>query len=184
YYFLPGLFGGDKDRAFELIEEQKRIDPREGACTMAELQIEIGNDDEAMRECQGYLRTSPGDITMRNQLGRVYHAMDRWEEAFTIFEEVIRDAPEDLHAYYLIGRSAGSSGLNLERGIECLEFYIDHAGVDEEELPGHADAHWRMGVICEKEGNVGVARAEYEKALELDPDHPYAKSALRQLRRR
>jgi tetratricopeptide (TPR) repeat protein len=184
YYFLPGLFGGDKDRTFELIDEQKRIDPREGAYTMAELQIEIGNDDEALQECQSYLRTSPGDIRMRNQLGRVYHAMERWDDAFGIFEEVIKDAPEDLYAYYLIGRSAGSSGLNLERGTKCLEFFIGHTGVDEEGLPSHADAHWRVGLIREKQGETGAARTEYEKALELDPDHPYAKSALKRVRRR
>ena len=184
YYFLPGLFGGDKDRAFALIEEQRRLDPREGAYVMAELQIEIGNDEEALQECRDYLRTSPGDIKMRNQLGRVYHAMDRWEDAFGTFEAVIADAPDDLYAYYLIGRSAGSSGRQLERGIECLEHYLAHIRADDLELPGPADAHYRLGRIREEQGNIEAARTEYERALASDPDHPHAKPALRRLRRK
>lgn len=184
YHFLPKIFGGDKDRALELIGELRRTDPREGAIAMAELQSEIGNHEEALQECRSYLRTSPGDIKVRNQLGRVYHAMERWEDAFGVFEEVIKEAPDNYHAYYLVGRSASAANSNLERGIECLEFYLVHTEGDEEGLPSHADAHWRLGLIREHQGDITAARAEYETALGIEPDHPYAKSALRKLRRR
>jgi len=182
YNFLPKILGGDKERALELVGELRRIDSRDGALAMAELHIEKGDHDEAVQECNSYLATSPGDIRIRNQLGRAYHAMKRWEEAFGIYEEVIEEAPGDFHAYYLVGRSASVSGMNLDRGVECLRFFIDHTGGDEERLPSHADAHWRLGLIREQQGNVDAARAEYETALRIDPDHPYAGAAQKKLR--
>ena len=41
-----------------------------------------------------------------------------------------------------------------------------------------AHAHWRLGMILEKRGDVAGARAEYEAALRLEPKLTDAKRAL------
>ena len=96
-YFLPKILGGDKDHALELVGDLRQINPREGAWVMAEIHIENGNYSEAMQECQRFLRTSPDDIKVQKQLGRVYHALERWDDAFGVFEEIIDEAPEEYH---------------------------------------------------------------------------------------
>jgi len=185
-HFLPGLMGGDKERARELIAELSQLDPRLGTLALTGIQIEEGEYDQALRECRHFLQEHPGDIRIREEIGRIHHAREQWDEAFALFEEIITEAPEDLYARYLIGRSAAVSGQRLERGLACLDYFLDHrtdtAGDDD--LPSAADAWWRSGMIHEHSDRTEAARTAYETALELDPHHPFAARALRKLRRK
>ncbi len=184
HYFLPGLLGGDKEHALELVEELRRIDPREGTLAIVEIHTEDEDYADAIRECETFLRAVPGDTRIRQELGRVYHAQERWEDAFGLFEEIIAEDPRDPYTCYLVGRSAAVSGRNLERGVVCLRSFLEHRdeAEDPDDIPSAADAHWRLGMICEHQNDLAAARAEYETALRLDPDHREAKAALRDLR--
>jgi hypothetical protein len=47
---------------------------------------------------------------------------------------------------------------------------------------GHAQAHWRLGQVLEKEGKRGEATAEIEQAVRLKPDLEDAKKDLKRLK--
>ena len=78
-----------------------------------------------------------------------------------------------------LGRAAAISGKNLDRGIECLQRFLDDEPAHD--VPAHTFAHWRMGMLFEHKGDEGRARRAYESALELDPDNGRASKALKKL---
>ena len=60
-----------------------------------------------------------------------------------------------------------------------MDQYI--ALADESTRPSTAAAWWRKGVACEQLGDIDKAKANYQKALELDEGFDLAKEALDKL---
>jgi tetratricopeptide (TPR) repeat protein len=86
-----------------------------------------------------------------------------------------------MEACYQIGCLAALSGQRLERGEECLKLYLQRDLKPDE--PTLASAHYRLGLLYEKKGGRDLARREYSAALELEPSHPEARDALKNLSR-
>jgi Tfp pilus assembly protein PilF len=62
-------------------------------------------------------------------------------------------------------------------GAKALEL-LTHAL---ELAPGHARAHWGLGMVHSREGRYEKARDEFEAAARLDPDEPKVHYQLSQL---
>jgi Flp pilus assembly protein TadD len=71
---------------------------------------------------------------------------------------------------------------DLDRSEAAFRQYLERETKEDEPTP--ANAHWRLGMIYEMRRDKGMARAEYEAALALEPDHKQAKKALRKIKRR
>jgi tetratricopeptide (TPR) repeat protein len=97
-------------------------------------------------------------------------------EVFPLLDEQLKKIP-DHHLYnYWYGKSAAITGLNLNRGEECLLRYVTFKPVDDE--PSVAAAYVRLGKIKERKGKKAEARAAYEMALKLDDSLKGAKEGL------
>ena len=83
---------------------------------------------------------------------------------------------------YQIGRAAAMTGLEADAGLKALDEYIAAPSHDEE-APSAADARWRRGQILEKLGKKAEARAEYEAAIALEPEHSGARRDLDKLKK-
>ncbi len=92
------------------------------------------------------------------------------------YARLARQDPPGVRALYRLGRLAAISGRQLEEGEQAFQAYLGQPAPRGE--PTHADANWRLGQIYEKMGKRDLARARYEKALELNPAHPQAKLSL------
>jgi tetratricopeptide (TPR) repeat protein len=105
----------------------------------------------------------------------LYVADKKYPEAFALYDEVLREKPEDADALYNIGRLAALSGDQLDRGLAALRTLLT--------LPGgnNARAQLRIGNILEKKGDKPGAKAAYEAAVALDPKFTQAIEALRKL---
>lgn len=106
----------------------------------------------------------------------LYSAEKKYPEAFALYEEVLREKPEDGDALYNIGRLAAISGEQLDRGLETLRKYLTT-----EPYLNHARTLTRIGNILEKQGDKAGARTAYEAALAADPKFVQALEALRKL---
>ncbi|MCK5407552.1 MAG: tetratricopeptide repeat protein, partial [Candidatus Krumholzibacteria bacterium] len=108
-----------------------------------------------------------------------YQAKEDYTAAFETFEGTIAIDAAYMASLYQMGRTAAFSGENLERGVECLNMYLEHEPGPNQ--PTWANAHWRLGMLYEKMGQKDMARKAYEAALELNPDYKEAKEALEKL---
>jgi tetratricopeptide (TPR) repeat protein len=107
-------------------------------------------------------------------------AEKKYADAFAVIDELIARNPDSKPAQYQLGRLAAITGQQLERGAAALQEYLQHTPTGRD--PALCAAHWRLGMIAAKKGDKDAARREYETALQLNPDFPVVRDALRQLR--
>jgi tetratricopeptide (TPR) repeat protein len=179
YLSAPPIAGGSVAKAKEQAEIMGEYDPLSGHLFMAEIHKKEKKFDEAEADYAAASSVDPDNPDPYYQLGMMYQANEQYDKAFAAFERALAVDPTAAAALYQIGRTGVFSGENLERAIECLRLYLD-----QETAPGAptwANAHWRLGLIYEKQGDIEAARAEYEAALKLNPDDKNAKEALEKL---
>jgi len=110
---------------------------------------------------------------------QLFASEKKYTEASAQFEEVLSAQPDNYLALFQIGRIAALSGERIDRGIETLRKALTLTP-----SPGaapHEAAHWRLGMLLEKKGDIAGARAAYEAALRLNPKFQQAIEALKKL---
>ena len=105
----------------------------------------------------------------------LYVADKKYPEAFALYDEVLREKPDDADALYNIGRLAAISGDQLDRGLDALRKLLTQQGGN------NARTQTRIGNILEKKGDKPGAKAAYEAAVAHDPKFTQAIEALRKL---
>lgn len=112
----------------------------------------------------------------------------RWKDLDDSLKLAEKKVPDDLAPYYQSGRAilakypAAANPANnpdLSRGETYFRKYL--AAEPEGGEPTLAHAHWRLGLVLEKEGRKSEARSELETALQLKPDLTAAKQDLKRL---
>ena len=137
-----------------------------------------GGTDKAHAQADEILKLDP--IRGRAAKAGVFTAEKKFDEAFALYEDALKENPDDYNSLYAIGRGAASSGQRLERGMEALARCL--AVTPPANSPGHAAANWRMGMIHEKRSDKAAARASYQAAISVDPAFKPAVDALKNLK--
>jgi len=109
----------------------------------------------------------------------LYAAEKKYDQAFGVFEEVLKETPDNYHALYQFGRLAAMTGSHLEHGLAALKHCLEITPPPG--APGHAPAQWRLGNIYEKLGNKSAARVAYEASIKLDPSFDRPRQDLAKL---
>jgi tetratricopeptide (TPR) repeat protein len=106
----------------------------------------------------------------------LYAHEKKFPEAFALYDEVLREQPEDADALFNVGRLAVQSGEQLDRGLASLRRLAAQP-----DRKTDARVHTFIGNILEKLGDKDGARTAYEAALVGDPKFTRALEALRKL---
>jgi|SRR5262245_29673087 len=181
-YFIgaPGIAGGSVEKARLQAAEIMKRDPYRGLLADAE----IAEDQKDLAGAEAALlaasRMRPDSLGVRYSLTGLYANTKRYDQAFDVCESILATKPHDANALYLIGRTGAISGLRLDRAEAALNEYLTLPPPPGGRSP--AGAHWRLGMIHEKSGDKERARADYRKALELDPKFEEAKKSLDKLK--
>jgi len=133
-----------------------------------------GGLDKAFEQAAEIKKLDP--VRGRQAYAGLYVAEKKYAEAFALYEEVLREKPDDEDALYNIGRIAAISGEQLDRGLETLKLLVAREG-----RANDARAQTRIGNILEKKNDKTGARAAYQAALIGDPKFTQAMEALRKL---
>jgi tetratricopeptide (TPR) repeat protein len=109
-------------------------------------------------------------------LGQLYVDDHKPAQAFALYDEALKQAPDNYGLLYGVGRAAAHTGQQLDRGEACLRRCLTLQPKPGE--PGPAPVHWRLGNIAERRGQPAAARTEYEAALKIDPHFGAAAKSL------
>jgi tetratricopeptide (TPR) repeat protein len=114
-------------------------------------------------------------------LAIAYAAGERWQDLDTAMARAEKNVPDDFGPHYQAGKVLLLSGKDLPRAERYFRKYLtmDSEGGE----PSHAAAHWRLGLVLEKEGKKTEAIAEMEAALRGQPDFKEAKEDLKRLKK-
>jgi len=179
YLIAPGFMGGDVDKAREQANEIGKRDAVRGALERAKIAMNQKDNAAAEQIVKDALAKHPNEPRLQMSLGLFYQSQQRWDAAFELYEGMLAANPNAWSALYQIGRTAALSGKRLDRGVETLKRYLGHP--PDEGSPPLANAHYRLGMVYEKQGNKAAARGEYHAALKLDPKLDDARDALKKL---
>jgi tetratricopeptide (TPR) repeat protein len=180
YLIAPGIVGGSKAKARKQAEEIRKLDPMRGHAAFGFIYGREEKFEEAEKEFLAAIEMAGESLEPYYWTGYFYFQRKEYDSSFEMFEQVIERKPDEMNAYYQIGRVASISGLNLERGKECLMRYLE--GMPQWNQSSHARAYVWLGGIYEHEGRPVEARTAYESALKIDPEDRQAKEALKKLK--
>ena len=179
YYVLaPGIMGGSVQKAREQAAEIRRRNPFRGHLAFGAVAADAKDDAAAEREFTAAVAQFPDSGAGAYTLGAHYARLRQWDRAFELFERRVRERNDGPSLYY-IGRLASLSGERLDRGAEALSAYLERKPGDTD--PSLASAHYRLGLIYEKQQKRDLARQEFATTVQLDPRQTEAKAALKRV---
>jgi tetratricopeptide (TPR) repeat protein len=179
YQMAPGIMGGSKEKAKEQAEAIKQRNPYQGHLAFGLIYMVNEEFDLAEKEYQAAIALDSNNSQPYYSLGYLYARQKQFDKATEIFENLLKSHPDQVASYFHLGRIAVMSGKNLDKGEEYLKKYLQTEPSDER--PSFAFAHLLLGHIYKMQEKKDLAKGEYEKALELDPDFEQAKKALKDL---
>jgi tetratricopeptide (TPR) repeat protein len=103
-------------------------------------------------------------------LAGIYADRRDWSALDEILAQASREDPDDLAPYYRVGDRLLASGRNLADAERYFRRYL--AQESEGNEPTASEAHWKLGLVLEKEGQASEALSEWKESLQLDPASP------------
>jgi tetratricopeptide (TPR) repeat protein len=129
----------------------------------------LGLHDETVDACRAVLKKRPTDPRALYNLGVASLALGRPEEALQAFERLIAAHPRHLYGLQMAGRLCLESG-----ALDRARAYLEQARAVN---PQSAPAHFGLGLVLERQGDLRAALAAFGGALELSPDFAEARAA-------
>lgn len=178
YLVVPGVMGGSEDRAREQAAEIRKRNAFRGHLAEGAIAERKKDGAGAEREFTAATTAFPDSLQGSYVLASYYSRRNDWERAFAICDRLISQR-DDAVAKYYFGRMASMSGQHLDRGAELLRQYLQRRPDDSD--PSLASAHYRLGLIYEKQGKRDLAKQEFATTVQLDPKQTEAKEALKRV---
>ena len=182
YSQAPGVMGGSMEKAKEQAREIGKLNQMRGHFEMASL---LENKDKDIpgteREYAAALSAAPDSNVAYNTLASFYRRQKRYGEAIAVYERLLKAKPDAINARLNIGFNVAMSGQNLERGEREVKDWLANPPANAP-AANTGFAHYVLGMIYDRQGKKDDARAEYQKAIALDPKNADAKKALAALK--
>ncbi|HTM24307.1 MAG TPA: tetratricopeptide repeat protein [Vicinamibacterales bacterium] len=218
YNRAPGIAGGDKNKAAELVDRIMAVNKVDGYLAKVRLlgqqtpvptaDIEqvfaqavqadpsrfephlnlasiygVGPSprlDLAEKEALIVRKIDPDRVTAYAILAGVYAAQQRWTDLDAILAEAEKRIPDNLTPYLRASGALLKDARDLARAEQYTRKYLSQQ--PEPNASSHAVAHWRLGLILEKQGKKADAIAELQTATKLDPKFDQAQKDLKRLK--
>ena len=179
YVKAPGFLGGSWEKALASANVISRQDKAQGLRAFAFVHTAQNKMDLAEEELTAAIQQAPGDNIYIFALAKFYDDLKKYDKAFNLYEGVIKKYPDNMVAALHLGQVSARSGLQFEKGIECLSQYLIYTPRPNE--PAHCDANLCLAIIYEKKGDTVLARKYYATSLQLYPGMREAKEGLERL---
>jgi tetratricopeptide (TPR) repeat protein len=182
-FFLgaPGMVGGGVDKARAEAARIATLDAYRGSMAEARIAQHDKEWSKAERLYRSLMADYPDRTAAVDALMTILQNASRFDEAFKIVDDRLARRPDETVSLYNLGRLSALSGEHLARGEAALQRFLTLTATDPVR---QSHAHYRLGMIKEKMGDVHTAATEYQAAIDLYPRHEPAAAALKKIQRR
>ena len=177
YAMAPSMMGGGIDKAREQAAELEKRSTLRGAMARAMIAEQEKNAGAEEAAYQAAVTAAPDSAVAYFVLADMYARVGKPDEAFATIDRYVKRKPDDRWALYRVGRVAGVTGTQLDRGETALTKFLASPPSDANVIM-MAGAHYWLGQIAEKRGLNAAARPHYETALKINPKSQTARRAL------
>ncbi len=134
----------------------------------------------AEKEATAARKIDPDRTTPYALLAAVYATGERWAELDAVLGEAEKKIPDNLSPYLRASGALLATGKDLPRAERYARRYL--AQEPEPNSTSHAVAHWRVGLILEKQGRKPEAVSELQLAAKMDPKFEQAQKDLKRVK--
>jgi tetratricopeptide (TPR) repeat protein len=182
-FFLnaPGIVGGGIDKARAEAARLATLDSYRGRMAGARIAAHEKQPAEAERFYRSLIADYPDRAAAAEALVAMLQDASRFDEAFKVVDDRLTRFPDEAGALFILGRLAAVSGQQLPRGEAAMRRFLTLTPADPVR---QSNAHFRLGMIKEKQGDARAAAAEYQAAIDLYPAHQPAAAALKRIQPR
>jgi choline-sulfatase len=152
--------GARSTAAAETLPDPKDMMPAWKLYHEAQKLVRAGRYDQALAKTREALQQSPNDSAMSRQLGEIYLATGRFQDAVTPFQSCL-----DARFHVDIALMQAQALLNLERSDEARALAQRVLAIDAE----HGGALLVLGDILARQGKLKKSIERYEEAARVDP---------------
>ncbi|MBM3307552.1 MAG: tetratricopeptide repeat protein [Candidatus Eisenbacteria bacterium] len=181
YVMAPALLGGGRDKANATAATIERLDRYSGHLARAFLARQGKDLAAAEREYLAAARVDSLDPKGWRMVAWFYAEQSRLRDAIRVGNRVLALKPDDLMTIYQVAKAHLLLGDDLKAAEAGFKRFI--VAETPPTPPGRAPAHWRLGQVYAKAGRLADAKAEWERALKVDPKEKHAAAALDSLRK-
>jgi Tfp pilus assembly protein PilF len=177
YVMAPAAMGGGEEKAMHQAAEIRKRDASMGHRAYARIFTLQKKNDLVRKEWQDFVREQPKSPIAHSLYGSFLGTTDqKVKEGFDEIDLAIKLDPSYMPAFYRLGNLAANSGVRLARGEEAMKKYLTYKPAENE--PSLANAHYFLGMIYEKQGNVAESKRSYADALKFTPESKTFAEAL------
>ena len=135
------------------------------------------NRDGAESEAREAIALDPDRVEAYSILAEVYADRGSWTDLDALLPASMSHVPDDLTPYYRAAERLLETGRELPRAERYLRTYLTREAEGNEPAP--AEAHWKLGLVLEKEARHAEAIAEWSESVRLDPASPASRDLKR-----
>jgi tetratricopeptide (TPR) repeat protein len=126
------------------------------------------NADEAARQAAEAVRIDPGRVDGYSAMAEAGAMRGDNTAVDAVLARAADNVPDDLAPYYRAAVRLLAASRDLARARSYLSKYLTQE--PEGNQPTRAEAHWKLGEVLEKLGELAAARNEWREAARLDPE--------------
>jgi tetratricopeptide (TPR) repeat protein len=139
--------------------------------------------EKSLQFARRAIEAQPSRAEAYSELAAGLASEDKWTELDGMLVKARKNVPDDLVPYYsaalAIVSANGATAADLARAETYFRTYLSSDPEGGE--PSLAHAHWKLGLVLEKEGRIHDALAEVREAIRLKPDLWQAQKDLKRL---
>ena len=140
--------------------------------------LRSGEAGSAIAKYQAALSLNSNNLTAHRLLGQLLKDAKKQTEAMEHMQAVVRLAPQDPLARFVLGCSYATGGditnatIHFEEGVRCLADHQDPSYNDVDGKHRLPEAlYYRLGLACQQIGKAADAERHYREVLRLAPDY-------------
>jgi tetratricopeptide (TPR) repeat protein len=135
--------------------------------------------DLAEKEALTAKRLDPDRTGPYSILAAAYATAERWAELDAVLAEAEKKIPDNLSPFLRAAGTLQQTGKDLARAERYARKYLEQE--PEPSAVSHAVAHWRLGLILEKQGRKADAVSALRTAVKADAKFEQAQKDLKRL---
>ena len=180
YKQAPGIMGGSSDKATLLAEAIMKRNKAEGHMAQA---LIFQMDKDFTKSEENYKKSialAPDSVRYYYSLAQFYQGQSKPLKALETYELALTKFPENRNLLLQAGRVlATAEDADRSKAINYLNRYISTSNDKTER--SLADAYYFLGLIEKNRNNKQLAVSHLNNALKVNPDHRWAKEAIKEI---